>query len=249
MLEGARIAVIVPAFNEERLIARTLRGIPALVDAVYVVDDASRDGTVEAARSLGDPRVRVVVHETNRGVGAAIATGYRQARTEGADVMVVMAGDAQMHPDDLLPLLLPVVRGDADYAKGNRMAHPSVRQVMPRARYQVGRWLSRLTRWAAGLPSLSDSQCGYTAISARAIDAIDLDALWPRYGYPNDLIGKLALAGMRIRDVVVRPVYADEKSGIRPWHVLVILWLIARIFAMRVMHRAASPKGQIAAAR
>lgn len=233
MLEGARIAVVVPAFDEERLIARTLRGIPGFVDAIYVVDDASRDATAEAARSLDDPRIRVVVHEANRGVGAAIATGYREAKAEGADVMAVMAGDAQMHPDDLLPLVLPVVRGEADYAKGNRMAHPCVRTTMPRARYVVGRWLSLLTRWAAGLPSLDDSQCGYTALSARSLDVIDLDGLWPRFGYPNDLIGKLAIAGQRIRDVVVRPVYADEKSGIRPWHVLVILGLIGRIALAR----------------
>lgn len=240
MLENARIAVIVPAFDEERLIVRTLRGIPDYVDAIYVVDDASRDETAKAAQSLGDPRVRVIVHETNRGVGAAIATGYRKAKAEGADVMAVMAGDAQMHPDDLTPLLMPVVRGEVDYAKGNRMAHPSVRATMPRARYVVGRWLSRLTRWAAGLSSLDDSQCGYTAISARALDAIDLDELWPRFGYPNDLIGKLALAGQRIRDVIVRPVYADEKSGIRPWHVLVILWLIGRIALARVKARLGS---------
>lgn len=234
MLEGARISVIVPAFNEERLIARTLTTIPSYVDDVYVVDDASRDATTTAARSVGDPRVRVLVHAENRGVGAAIATGYRAAKEGGADVLAVMAGDAQMHPDDLLSLVLPVARGEVDYAKGNRMAHPAVRTTMPRARYLVGRLLSWLTGKASGLRRLSDSQCGYTALAARALDHIELDGLWPRFGYPNDLIGKLAIAGMRIRDVVVRPVYADERSGIRPWHVLVILGLIGRIFVMRI---------------
>jgi hypothetical protein len=94
--------------------------------------------------------------------------------------------------------------------------------------------LSWLTRRAAGLAALSDSQCGYTAISARVIERLDLGRLFPRYGYPNDLLGMLALGGYSIRDVPVRPVYADEKSGIRPWHVLVIVGLIARIALRRL---------------
>ena len=98
---------------------------------------------------------------------------------------------------------------------------------MPWARRIVGSALSRLTGWAAGVP-LSDSQCGYTVISSRAAAGIDLDRLWPRYGYPNDLVGKLSLAGFAVVDVPVRPVYGTESSGIRPWHVAVILGLIAR---------------------
>jgi hypothetical protein len=121
-----------------------------------------------------------------------------------------------------------------DYAKGDRLAHPEVRRIMPRARRWAGRVLSWLTRVAAGLPVLSDSQCGYTAISARAVTGLGLDHLYPRYGYPNDLLGMLALGGFAIRDVPVRPVYGDERSGVRPWHVLVILALIARIAARRL---------------
>jgi hypothetical protein len=170
-------------------------------------------------------------------VGASIATGYRLALRARADVIAVMAGDAQMHPDDLIPLLLPVVRGEIDYAKGDRLNHPEARKIMPRGRYLVGRALSWLTRRAAGLSTFSDSQCGYTVISARAVARIDLDALFPRYGYPNDMVGKLVLSGLSIRDVEVRPVYGDEKSGVRPWHVAVILGLIARIAWRRLAKR------------
>jgi hypothetical protein len=134
-----------------------------------------------------------------------------------------------MHPDDLAALALPVVRGDADYAKGDRFRHPDARRVIPVERSVAGRVLSALTRRAAGLDALSDSQCGFTVISAKAAATIDLDAVFPRYGYPNDLLGKLAIAGFRIRDVTVRPVYGDETSGIRPWHVAVIVGLVARI--------------------
>src|SRR5689334_6881870 len=103
MLDAARLAVIVPAYREERLIARMLRRVPAAVDAVYVVDDASPDGTRDAALAVSDPRVRVVSHASNRGVGAAIATGYLAALADGHDVLAVMAGDDQMHPDDRAP--------------------------------------------------------------------------------------------------------------------------------------------------
>jgi glycosyltransferase involved in cell wall biosynthesis len=238
MLEGARLFVVVPAHNEERLLGATLGGIPDFVDCIVVVYDASQDATVEIAGAWPDGRVKVVRHETNRGVGASIATGYRFALRGGADAIAVMAGDAQMHPDDLAALALPVVRGEVDYAKGDRLAHPEVRRLMPWGRRVAGRMLSRLTAWAIGV-SISDSQCGYTVISARAAAGIDLDALFPRYGYPNDLLGKLAIAGFSIRDVPVRPVYGTEASGIRPWHVGVILGLVARTAWRRVAARRA----------
>jgi glycosyltransferase involved in cell wall biosynthesis len=231
MLEGARLAVVVPAYNEERLLTKTLTTMPAFVDDVVVVDDASTDRTFEVAMAMAmaSERIRVHRHRANRGVGAAIVTGYRLALEAGAQAIGVMAGDAQMFPDDLARLALPVVRGETDYAKGNRFSHPEAHSVIPVERSIAGRALSALTRRAAGLPALSDSQCGYTVISARAARRVDLDAVFPRYGYPNDLIGKIAANGLKIRDVPVRPVYGDEKSGMRPWHVVVILGIIARI--------------------
>jgi glycosyltransferase involved in cell wall biosynthesis len=238
MLEGARLFVVVPAYNEERLLAATLAGVPSFVDGIVVVDDASRDRTAEVARAAADQRIHVERHHVNRGVGAAIVTGYRVAITAGADLVAVMAGDAQMHPDDLARLASPVARGEVDYAKGDRLAHAEVRRIMPFGRRVAGRALSQLTRWAAGLPSLSDSQCGYTVIAASAVRRIDLDGLFPRYGYPNDLLGALARAGCSVRDVPVRPVYGDESSGVRPWHVAVILGLVLRVAWRRV----AAPK-------
>jgi glycosyltransferase involved in cell wall biosynthesis len=229
MLEGARLAVVVPAHNEERLLRQTLTTMPAIVDDVIVVDDASTDRTFEIASALAHGRIRVHRHAVNRGVGRAIVTGYRLALDAGADAIGVMAGDAQMHPDDLAALALPVVRGETDYAKGDRFGHPQARRIIPVERWIAGRLLASLTRRAAGLDVLSDSQCGYTVISARAARQVDLDTVFPRYGYPNDLLGKIAGAGLGVRDVPVRPVYGDEQSGVRPWHVVVIVGLIARV--------------------
>jgi glycosyltransferase involved in cell wall biosynthesis len=236
MLKKARLAVVVPAYNEERLLAVTLATMPTFVDRVIVVDDASEDGTARVAARGGD-RVLLERHPKNRGVGASIVTGYRAAVHAGADVVAVMAADAQMHPDDLASVALPVALGEVDYVKGDRFAHPDVPRIMPGARRVAGRILSWLTRKAAGLSTLSDSQCGYTAISAHAIERLELDRLFPRYGYPNDLLGMLAQGGCSIRDVPVRPVYGDERSGVRPWHVFVILGLILRIAVRRLWLR------------
>jgi len=226
MWRDAAVHVVVPAYREARLLPRMLRRVPAFVDRIVVVDDASDDGTAEAARGVPDPRIDVLRHAENRGVGAAIVTGYRHAFGSGASVAAVMAGDDQMHPDDLEALIAPVVHGEADYVKGNRMIHAEFRR-MPFSRRLAGRALSFATRRATGL-SVGDTQCGYTALGAAAAEQLPLESLWPRYGYPNDLLGLLAGRGLRVREVPVRPVYADESSGVRPWHVLTILGVLAR---------------------
>jgi glycosyltransferase involved in cell wall biosynthesis len=213
VIDGQRVAVVVPAYDEAALIGRAIRGIPAFVDHVIVVDDASRDDTSDAARRAGDGRLVLVRHPENRGVGAAIGTGYREALARGADVAVVMAGDAQMDPRDLPAVLVPVVSGRADYAKGNRLAWPGAWRRMPLARFVANHVLSILTRLATGC-RVWDSQCGFTAISRGALAALDLGAIYPRYGYPNDLLGRLASLGAIVEDAVVRPVYGEERSGI-----------------------------------
>jgi glycosyltransferase involved in cell wall biosynthesis len=225
MLDGARIAVVVPAYREARLLGRMLPRIPPFVDAVYVVDDASDDGTRDVANASTDERVRCLVHAENRGVGAAIVSGYEAALRDGHDVLAVMAGDDQMHPDDLVAVVRAVLAGAA-YAKGNRFVHPEARR-MPPMRRAGGELLSLLTRVTTGL-RVSDSQCGYTALAATAATALPLAELFPRYGYPNDLLGMLAARDLRVVDVPVRPVYADERSGLRPWHAARILYVIAR---------------------
>jgi hypothetical protein len=227
MLLGKSVAVIVPAFQEEALIAQTLAGIPRFVDHIYVIDDASTDATSERARAMSDARIVLLRHTVNRGVGAAIVTGYLQALTHGSDILAVMAADNQMDPNDLRALVEAVARGGADYAKGNRFAHPRTSD-MPWLRRRVGQILSWLTSLASGL-SVGDTQCGFTALSARTAQQLPLSLLWPRYGYPNDLLGWLAKQGASVREISVRPVYADERSGLSPCDVLLILGIIVRV--------------------
>lgn len=223
VLDGRSVAVVVPAFCEERLLGTTLTSLPSFVDWICVVDDASTDRTWQVARQRLDPRVSVTRHRINRGVGAAIVSGYYQALRRGADVIVVMAGDGQMSPSDLNRLVQPILSGRADYVKGDRLRHPKVAQ-MPALRRLGSRALAILTSWAAGI-RIADSQCGFTAFSGPALARLPLDQLWPRYGYPNDLVLMCVAHGLRVAEVAVEPVYADEHSGLRPWHVLSIAWL------------------------
>jgi glycosyltransferase involved in cell wall biosynthesis len=247
MFRGAKIAVVIPAFNEADKLAATVRSVPGFVDHILVIDDASRDGTGAVAtrasrRSSGRGArraIEVLTHPRNRGVGAAITTGYQRALALGADATAVMAGDGQMDPADLPRLLAPVVAGIADYAKGNRFAWPGGWRAMPLHRVAGNVVLSLLTRLASGYWRVFDSQCGYTVASRRALLAIDPSApgaVFARYGYPNDLLGRLRIAGARVVDVPVRPIYgADWRSGIRVRRVILpLLYILLRSFLRRL---------------
>jgi glycosyltransferase involved in cell wall biosynthesis len=236
MLEGKRVAVVVPAYDEEGLVGETLRGIPGFVDRVFVVDDASHDGTSAAAEGVGDGRVLVLRRDRNGGVGAAIATGYRRALEEGIDVTCVMAADRQMDPDELRGLVEPVARGDVEYAKANRLVSGEAWKVIPRTRYLGNAVLSLLTKIASGYWHVADSQAGYTALSLDAIRRLDLDGLYPRYGFPNDMLVHLNVQNARVRDVPSRPIYdVGERSGIRLRSVVPrISWLLFKRFWWRM---------------
>ena len=240
---GLRVAVVMPAYNVRAHIAEAVRTVPRWVDEIFVVDDGSSDDTTDEARRGGDGRLCVIRHEENQGVGAAIATGYVAAFDRGADVAAVMAGDGQMDPEDLSGLLEPLSRGEADYVKGDRLAHPSVWTRMPMMRLLGNHGLSWLTRLALGAP-VRDSQCGYTALSRTCARTMDLRALYPRYGYPNDLCARVLAVGGRIDHAVVRPIYGSEQSGIT---LATALWripmLILRILLRtRLRRRSASPR-------
>jgi glycosyltransferase involved in cell wall biosynthesis len=232
-----RIAVVVPAFNEERAIEATLRSIPDTVQHVLVVDDGSTDATLARALSLGRPGVELLRHGTNQGVGAAILTGYRRALALGAEIAVVMAGDGQMDPRDLPGLLQPLLLDQADYVKGNRFADPRVWSTMPPARLVGNVLLSLATRLTSGYWHLFDSQCGYTAASRRALEWICEAGLFARYGYPNDLLARLHEEGARVVDVPVRAVYGPGwRSGISPATVIYPMsFVLARSFARRLL--------------
>ena len=243
MYRGHSIAVVVPAYNEEKLITVTLATMPEWVDRVVVVDDASADDTVERVESWCEEhpgsQVVLVRHESNQGVGGAIATGYQWVRDQGLDVAVVMAGDAQMDPGDLPDLLDPVVEGRADYSKGNRLFTGDAWNVIPRVRYLGNSMLSLLTKSASGYGQVADSQCGYTALGRRALETLDWSTTYRRFGQPNDLLVRLNVYNFRVVDVPVKPIYdIGEKSGIKPMRMIPRLsLLLLRLFLYRMVQK------------
>ncbi len=241
MYLGKKIAVVVPAYNEEQLIEKTLVAIPDFVDCIIVVNDKSIDNTSEIIKriALKDQRVHLVEHDTNQGVGAAIVSGYKLARDLEIHVTAVMAGDAQMDPADLIPIVEPIATGNAHYSKGNRLFYGDAWNMIPHYRYLGNSFLSLFTKIASGYWHIADSQSGYTAISLLALQRLNLDKIYKRYGMPNDILIKLNQYHFRVRDVHIRPVYnIGEKSGIRLFNVIPkISWVLIKGFWKRLFFK------------
>ncbi|MCU4975357.1 glycosyltransferase family 2 protein [Halobacteria archaeon AArc-m2/3/4] len=243
MYKDHTIAVVIPAYNEVDFVYDVIRAQPEFVDRIYVIDDRSTDdtwseiqnaaeddkaltvrngtlyassvhSTMQVADASTSTRVVPIRHRENRGAGGAIKTGYRHAHADNIDVTVTVDGDGQMDPALMRKLLDPIVDGRVDYTKGNRLVGYS-RQSMPLVRFVGNNILTYLTRIASGYWAVTDPQNGYTAISHRALDAIDIDDMYEYYGYCNDLLVKLNVAEMRVGDVVMNPIYGEEKSTIR----------------------------------
>jgi len=235
------IAVVVPAYNEAKLIEKTLVSIPAFVDRIIVVDDASKDETVSIVERLAkeDPKITLVRHSQNQGVGGAIITGYEKAVEMNMDVTAVMAGDAQMDPNDLEAIVEPIADGVADYTKGNRLFYGDAWNMMPKHRYLGNSLLSLLTKIASGYWNIADSQSGYTAISLEALQSLQLDKVYKRYGMPNDLLIRLNTHDSRVKDIHVRPVYnIGEESGIKLCQVIPrIGWILFKGFWKRLFFK------------
>lgn len=210
-----RIGVVVPAYNEELLIEETINGIPGYVSRIYLIDDGSTDRTPEIVRTFTDPRIVLVRHEKNKGVGAAIIHGYRLALEDNMDMVAVMAGDNQMDPGQLPRLLMPIIEGRADYTKGNRLISRDFTRGMSRWRLIGNTLLTLITKIGSGYWHISDPQNGYTVISRQALEVLNLDSIYTYYGYCNDLLVKLNTYGFRALDVPMPSRYGGEKSKIR----------------------------------
>jgi glycosyltransferase involved in cell wall biosynthesis len=241
MIEGKTVGVVIPAYNEELLLESTLGGVPKFVDRIYVVDDASKDGTVGRAHTAAgrDRRIVVIVHERNGGVGAAVVTGYKRAIEDRMDVVCVMNADNQMDPEELEGLATPVALGELDYAKANRLFTGQAWDLIPHTRYLGNAVLSLFTKIASGYWHVADSQAGYTAIALPTLERLQLERVYPNYGYPNDMLVHLNIWNARVRDVPSRPIYGvGERSGIRLRRVVPkITWLLFKRFWWRLWHK------------
>lgn len=221
MYRDQRIALVIPAYNEQRLIGPTLQEVPALFDRIIVVDDASTDNMPAVVRDCmaRDARIESIRHASNRGPGAAIVTGYKRVLEDGHDIAVVCGGDHQMPLDEVARLLDPLIDGRADYAKGNRFMHHArslavIPGAMPRTRVIGNMIITMLTKIASGYYKIADVVEGFTAINREGLERVDWDAAWFGYGYPMDFLIRLNAHGLRALDVPRRAIYrAGERQS------------------------------------
>lgn len=241
MYSDKKVCVVIPAYNEESLVATTIANIPAFVDHIVVVDDGSTDGTAEIVKNIEEenPRIEYIRHRENLGVGAAISTGYGWCKINDVDVAVVMAADNQMDPNDLPNILDPIIDDAADYTKGNRLVTGQAWDKIPHIRYLGNSVLTFLTKIASGYWHVTDSQSGYTAINKRALHLLPLERIYRGFGVPNDILVRLNIYDMRVMDVPVNPVYGvGEKSGIKIHRVMFsIFFLLIRSFIRRMVQK------------
>lgn len=241
MYQNKQIAVVVPCYNEESQIEQVIATIPDYIDAIVVIDDVSRDNTVKVIKHAQQSNSKVVLikHDKNQGVGGAIASGYKWARDNNMDIAVVMAGDGQMDPDELPKLIEPIVNGETDYTKTNRLFYGDAFNQIPKVRYFGNSILSLLTKIASGYWHIADSQSGYTAIGKEPLQLIDWDKMYKRYGQPNDLLVRLNIYNFRVRDIITKPVYnVGEKSKMKVHHVVFTIgWLLIKQFFFRLKEK------------
>lgn len=210
------IAVVIPAYRTAATIAEVVRSIPRTVRWIVVVDDGSTDDVGSAARAVADERVEIVVHNRNRGVGAAVLTGYERALALGAQIVVKLDADGQMDPAYIPQLVAPIADGHADYAKGNRFLHGRELRSMPAARRYGNVGLSFLTKLATGYWPIFDPTNGYTAIHASVARLLDRAKIAERYFFETSMLIELGRLRAVVTDVYIPARYAGEISSLRP---------------------------------
>ena len=222
MYRDKKISLVIPAYNEEKLIVHTLAGVPALIDKVYVVDDASPDNQAAVITELArkDARITLLRHTVNQGPGAGIITGYLQSAADGYDIAMVVGGDNQMQLAEAAHFLDPLIDGKADYAKGNRFLDSKLEDTlskMPRLRLFANWLITALTKIASGYYKTMDVVDGYTAITRKAIETINWNRAWKGYGYPMDFLVRLNAYSLRLIDIPRRAVYlpGERQSQIK----------------------------------
>lgn len=232
MYRERKVAVVIPAYNVAPYLERVIKGIPEFVDEIIVVEDAATDDTTETLNRIEDPRLTVVHHTMNHGVGGAMVTGYRHALERGAAVVVKMDGDGQMDPWYLPALLDPILMHGYAYVKGNRFLDGDQLGRMPKSRLVGNFVLTFLTKLASGYWNIFDPQNGFVAIDANVLRRLPLERLARRYFFENDMLIHLNILQARVKDVAIPARYGDERSSMRLGHVCATfpLYLLRRFW-------------------
>lgn len=217
---GAKVGVVIPAYKVAAHVADVIRGIPPVIATIIVVDDKSPDDTAAIVERLADPRVTLVRHAENRGVGGAMASGFAEALRQGLDVVVKMDGDDQMDPAHLPAILAPLLANEADLVKCNRYASLKSLQQMPLIRMVGNAGLTFLVKLASGYWNTFDPANGYIAIRASVLEKLELERLPKRYFFESGFLIELGILRAVVRDVPIPARYGDEVSNLSITNVL-----------------------------
>ena len=209
------IAVVIPCYRVKDHILSLLSSIGPEVTQIFVVDDACPQGSGSSVlATCQDPRVVVLEHEQNQGVGGAVITGYQSAMAIDADVVIKLDGDGQMDPALIPQFVAPILEGRADYVKGNRFHNMEDVRTMPTARLIGNAGLSFMTKLSSGYWNVFDPTNGYTAISGPVLSRIPLQKLSRRYFFESDLLFRLGTIQACVFDLPMTAVYEGEQSGL-----------------------------------
>jgi len=233
-----KLGVVIPCYRVVPYLEGVLASIPAMVDHIIVVDDACPDtsGLIAQRAAERDKRITVLFHEQNQGVGGAMISGYRKAMALGCDIIVKVDGDGQMNPDLIPALIAPLMRGSADYAKGNRFRELEALSQMPKIRLFGNSVLSFLVKAVSGYWNVMDPTNGFTAIHRRCLDKLNLDGISRDFFFESDMLVHLNLVDAAVHELPMKARYGDEASSLKIGKVVrefpfkLIRRLIKRVF-------------------
>lgn len=210
------VAVVIPSYKVTKHIVDVIASIGSEVAKIYVVDDACPEQSGAYVRqNCNDPRVNVIMHAKNKGVGGAVMTGYRAAINDGVEVIVKIDGDGQMDPKLLPQFIAPILAGEADYTKGNRFFDLEVVQKMPKVRLFGNAVLSLLSKLSGGYWQSFDPTNGYTAIHAEVAAHLPFDKISQRYFFETDMLFRLNTLRAVVMDIPMDARYGDEVSNMK----------------------------------
>lgn len=216
MYKKLSIGVAVPAYNEEKLIEKTITTAPSFVDHIVVINDCSKDSTLSIIKKLqkNDKRIFIIDNKFNRGIGYSLSNGLRKAAELGCDRVAVMAGDAQMDPEQFAPMLDSMEKRNLDFIKGNRFMHFDALKTMPAYRKFGNIVVTILTKFATGYYSIFDTQNGYVIYTKDVIDRMPWHLIGERYEFENTILIGLSIIDAKVGDIAMPAIYGDETSTI-----------------------------------
>jgi len=209
------ICVVIPAYKVSKHILKVIASIGDEVSHIIVIDDACPESSGRIAETSGDSRVKVIFNPENGGVGSAVKAGYDQALKLNTDVIVKIDGDGQMNSKEILNLVGPIFRGEADYSKGNRFFEIDAVQQMPKIRIMGNMGLTLMTKFSSGLWHIFDPNNGFTAIRASTLTELNLEKIDDGYFFESDMLFRLNLIQARVSDIPMPAIYGQESSNLR----------------------------------